>query len=166
MSLGRITIRQSALPRIELKEAHSTLSGPVLVRYASGRWSVWLAGMILVASIFLSTSDSIDALAAEKEPSHSTINVSVHEGLLTLQAVDAPLTEVLEGIGETALHGLPPSCAIVPSMRAVFYGVGGKLELQLLASKRLSGSPPATTAIPPIAEDRRPMVRFRRFPSA
>ena len=29
-----------------------------------------------------------------------------------------------------------------------------------------AGSPPAATAIPPIAEDRQPMVRFRRFSSA
>ncbi len=83
MSLDRNQNWQSALRRIEPKEAHSTLSDPGLVRYASGQ-AVWLGAMFLAASILLPKSDRSFALAADKEPSHPTINVSVHEGLLTL----------------------------------------------------------------------------------
>ena len=102
MLSDRVTNRQSALRRIELKEAHSTLSGPVPVRCASGGRSVWLGGMFLAAMIFLPNSDRYSALAADREPSHPTINVSVHEGLLTLRAMDAPLADVLSSIGEAA----------------------------------------------------------------
>ena len=91
---------QSALRRNELNEAHSTLSGPIPARDASGGWSIWLGGVILAVTILLPNSDR--ALAADKEPSHPTINVSVYEGLLTLQAVDVPLDDVLESIGDAA----------------------------------------------------------------
>ncbi len=93
---------QSALRRIYLKEAHSTFSVPIPVRDASGGWSVWLGGVILAATVFLPNSDGCCALAADKEPPHPTINVSVHEGLLTLQAVEAPLADVLGRIGDAA----------------------------------------------------------------
>ncbi len=93
---------QSALRRIYLKEAHSTFSVPIPVRDASGGWSVWLGGVILAATVFLPNSDGCCALAADKEPPHPTINVSVHEGLLTLRAMDAPLADVLASIGEAA----------------------------------------------------------------
>ncbi len=55
VSTDCVTIRQSALWRKELKEAHSALSVPV--RDASGGGVVWLGGMVLTATIFIQNSD-------------------------------------------------------------------------------------------------------------
>ena len=56
----------------------------------------------LLPTILLPSSECCSARAAEQEDSHPTINVSVHEGLLTLRAMDAPLADVLWNIGEAA----------------------------------------------------------------
>ena len=135
MSSDHNAIRQSALRRVELEEAHSALSGPVPVRRASGR-SILLAGMSLAATIFLPNSDRYYALAADREPSHPTINVSVHEGLLTLRAMDAPLADVLSSIGEAAGFRVVFKGAIDTPVSWTLTDVPLEMALQRLLGRR------------------------------
>ena len=94
-------IRQSVHQRVELKEAHSAFSRLTLWPGASVRPN-WFGGMLLAAAIFLPSSDRVDALAADKDLSNPAINVSVHEGLLTLRAIEMSLADVMRSIGEAA----------------------------------------------------------------
>ena len=101
MSSNRFAIVQGALRRVEFKEAHSALSGPVLMCWAYGR-SVWLGGVFLTAAISVLNLYCNHAQADDGDVSGPTINVSVHEALLTLRAEKAPLSKVLQDIGQAA----------------------------------------------------------------
>ena len=66
--------------------------------------AVWLARVILVSMLFGLALDgqSVLADAAKVEPATAPIEVKIREGLLTVNAQDAPLADVLRTIGEKA----------------------------------------------------------------
>ena len=74
------------------------------LRNRLGAWTVWRAGVILASMPVVLALDggSILADAAKVEPPTPTIEVIVREGLLTVNARDAPLADVLRVIGEKA----------------------------------------------------------------
>ncbi len=66
-----------------------------------------------------------------------------------------------------------PACPVHGSLQKFFGELGASLAeplrvwlCRLMARRSPTEKPSATTAIPPIAEDRQPIVRFRRVPSA
>lgn len=66
--------------------------------------AVWLAGVIIISSPGALALDgqSVLATAAKVEPVTAPIEVKIREGLLTVNARDAPLADVLRTIGEIA----------------------------------------------------------------